>query len=71
MDSDEYFGFVYAMIPEGASGNTKITYCAVVFCNYAPDVDVHKYMPDKYLLKGFDASDNSPYRKKMLKSDQQ
>ena len=71
MDSDEYFGFVYAMIPEGASGNTKITYCAVVFCNYAPDVDVHKYMPDKYLLKGFDASDNSPYRKKMMKSDQQ
>ena len=42
MDSDEYSGFVYAMIPENASGNTKITYCAIVFCNYALDVNVHK-----------------------------
>ena len=64
MDSDEYSGFVYAMIPENASGNTKITYCAVVFHNYALDVDVHKYMPDKYLLPGFDGTDHSPYRKK-------
>ena len=66
MDSDEYFGFVYAMIPENSTGNTKITYCCIVFCNYAPDVNVHKYMPDKYLLKGFDASDNNPYKKKMM-----
>lgn len=65
MDSDEYNGFVYAMIPENASGNTKITYCAIVFCNYALDVNVHKYMPDKYLLPGFDGSDNNPYKKSM------
>ena len=65
MDSDEYFGFVYAMIPEGSSaeGNTKITYCAIVFCNYALDVNVHKYMPDKYLLPGFDGSDFNPYKR--------
>ncbi len=66
MDSDSHDGFVYAMIPEGSSDNTKITYVAVVFCNYALDVDVHKYMKDEYLLKGFDATDDSPYRKKML-----
>ena len=71
MDSDEYFGFVYAMIPEGsaAEGNTKITYCCIVFCNYALDVNVHKYMPDKYLLPGFDGSDHSPYRKEKMKDD--
>ena len=69
MDSDEYFGFVYAMIPEGSagSGNTKITYCCIVFCNYALDVNVHKYMPDKYLLPGFDGSDRNPYRKEKMK----
>lgn len=65
MDSDEYNGFVYAMIPENSSGNTKITYCAIVFCNYALDVNVHKHMPDKYLLPGFDGSDNNPYKKSM------
>ena len=69
MDSDEYFGFVYAMIPEvsAGSGTTKITYCCIVFCNYALDVNVHKYMPDKYLLPGFDGSDRNPYRKEKMK----
>ena len=66
MDSDDYNGFVYAMIPEGQEGNTKITYCALVFCNYFLDLDVHKYMPDKYLLPGFDATDDNPYRKQMM-----
>lgn len=66
MDSDEYNGFVYAMIPENQDGNTKITYVAIVFCNYFLDVDVHEYMPDKYLLPGFDATDDNPYRKEML-----
>ena len=66
MDSDEYHGFVYAMIPENGTGNTKITYCAVVFCNYFLDVDVHDYMKDQYLLPGFDASNNNPYKKQMM-----
>lgn len=66
MDSDDYQGFVYAMIPEDSEGNTKITYCAILFCNYGLDVDVHEYMPDRYLLPGFDASDDNPYRKQMM-----
>lgn len=64
MDSDEYYGFVYAMVPE--SGEQKITYVAVWFCNYFLDLDVHDYIPDAYLLPGFDATDDNPYREKML-----
>ena len=66
MDSDDYQGFVYAMIPEDSEGNTKITYCAILFCNYGLDVNVHEYMPDRYLLPGFDASDDNPYRKEKM-----
>ncbi len=66
MDSDDYSGFVYAMIPEGQDGNTKITYCAIVFCNYSLDLDVHEYMKEEYLLPGFDATDDNPYRKEMM-----
>ena len=66
MDSDDYSGFVYAMVPENAEGNTKITYVAIVFCNYFLDLDVHDYMKDEYLLKGFDATNDNPYRKEML-----
>ncbi len=66
MDSDEYNGFVYAMIPENKDGNTKITYCAIVFCNYFLDLDVHEYMKEEYLLPGFDATDDNPYRKEMM-----
>lgn len=66
MDSDDYSGFVYAMIPEGQEDNTKITYCAIVFCNYSLDLDVHDYMKEEYLLPGFDASDENPYRKEMM-----
>ncbi len=76
IDSDQYYGFVYAMIPEGSdlqngdagegTGNTRITYVGIMFCNYALDVDVHQYLPDKYILPGFDATDNNPYRKKLM-----
>jgi len=66
MDSDDYQGFVYAMIPEDSQGNTKITYCAILFCNYGLDVDVNEYMPARYLLPGFDASDDNPYRKEKM-----
>ena len=67
MDSDDYNGFVYAMVPENSQGSTKITYCAIVFCNYFLDLDVHKYMPDKYLLPGFDATSDNPYRAEQMK----
>ena len=66
MDSDDYNGFVYAMVPENSDGNTKITYVAIVFCNYSLDLDVHDYMKDEYLLPGFDASEDNPYRKEMM-----
>ena len=61
MNSDEYNGFTYAMIPEGAEDNTRITYVTVWFCNYFLDLDVHKYIPDEYLLPGFNAEENNPY----------
>ena len=67
MDADEHDGFVYAMIPKDREGNTKITYVGIVFCDYFLDVNVHDYMPDKYLLPGFDASINNPHKKKMEK----
>ena len=66
MNSNDYYGFTYAMIPEGVSDNTRITYVSVWFCNYFLDLDVHKYIPDEYLLPGFDATENNPYRQENL-----
>lgn len=64
MRSDDYYGFVYAMIPEDADGNsTEITYVGIDFCNYFLDLNIHKYLPDKYLLEGFDASSGNPYKR--------
>jgi hypothetical protein len=37
-----------------------------VFCNYSLDLDVHEYMKEEYLLPGFDATDDNPYRKEMM-----
>ena len=66
MKADDYSGFVYAMIPENTADNTEITYVGITFCNYSLDVDVHEYMKDEYLLKGFDATNDNPYRKEVL-----
>ncbi len=63
MDSDTYYGFVYAMVPE--SGEMKITYVGIRFCNYFLDLDIHKYMKEEYLLPGFDATMDNPYEQKM------
>ena len=61
---DEYQGFVYAMIPEGAGeDSTVIIYVGISFCNYFLDVDIHDYLPNEYLLEGFDATNDNPYRK--------
>lgn len=65
MNSDDYHGFVYAMIPEDGNAN-KITYVGIWFCNYFLDADVHDYMPDRYLLPGFDATGDNAYREKKL-----
>lgn len=64
MDQDRYYGFVYAMVPE--SGEMKITYVGIMFCNYFLDLDIHKYMKEEYLLPGFDATLDNPYEKKMM-----
>ena len=64
MDCNDYMGFIYAMIPEGESDNTKITYVALWFCNNYYDIENYQdYIPGKYLLPGFDASIDNPYMK--------
>ncbi|MBO4241881.1 MAG: helix-turn-helix domain-containing protein [Clostridiales bacterium] len=62
MAASDYYGFVYAMVPEGKTDNTEITYCAIWFCNNMLDLDIHDYMPDEYLLPGFDATMDNPYQ---------
>ena len=64
MDKDRYYGFVYAMVPE--TGEMKITYVGIMFCNYFLDLDIHEYMKEEYLLPGFDATSDNPYEKKMM-----
>lgn len=64
MDQDRYYGFVYAMVPE--SGEMKITYVGIMFCNYFLDLDIHEYMKEEYLLPGFDATMDNPYEQKMM-----
>ena len=62
MDADEYYGFVYAMIPEGAAAdNTEITYVGIWFCNYFMDLDPGDYLPEEHILEGLDVSTNNPY----------
>lgn len=69
MDSDDYQGFVYAITPEANEGTTTITYVEIIFCNYFLDLDIHKYVPEEYLLEGFDATSDNPYEKKMMKKN--
>ena len=64
MDSDKYSGFIYAMVPEKPNGT--ITYVGIQFCNYFLDLDIHDYLPDQYLLAGFDATSENPYRESIL-----
>ncbi len=65
MDSDAYQGFVYAMTPGG--DERTITYVEIIFCNYFLDLDIRDHVPEKYLLSGFDAGEDNPYRKEMMK----
>ena len=62
MNSDPYYGFVYALIPENEEESGKITYVGIWFCNYFLDLDIKDYVPNEYLLKGFDATEGNPYR---------
>lgn len=71
MNSDSYQGFVYAITPkkDEEEKNLTITYVEIIFCNYFLDLDIHKYVPEEYLLEGFDATENNPYEKKMRKEN--
>lgn len=71
MDSDSYQGFVYAITPkkDGEEKNLTITYVEIIFCNYFLDLDIHKYVPEKYLLEGFDATEDNPYENKMMEKN--
>lgn len=60
--ADEYNGFVYAL----TDGNNRIIYAEEIFCNYYMDLDYTKYIPKEYLLDGFDATKDNPYRKIMV-----
>lgn len=66
MKVDSYHGFGYAMIPEAK--NNIIAYVGIDFCNYFLDLDIHEYIPDEYLLEGFDASSDNPYKKQRIGS---
>lgn len=66
MNSDTYHGFVYAMIPENEEESGKITYVGIWFCNYFLDLDIHDYIPNEYLLEGFNAENDNPYRKQFI-----
>lgn len=67
MNSDDYYGFVYAMIPEGEEESGEITYVGIWFCNRFLDLDIHDYVPDEYLLTGFDATKDNAYRAQFIK----
>ena len=63
VNADKYNGFVYAL----TDGKNRIIYAEQIFCNYYMDLDYMEYIPKEYLLDGFDATRDNPYRKKMLK----
>ncbi|MCR5371705.1 MAG: hypothetical protein K6E83_13450 [Clostridium sp.] len=60
--ADAYNGFVYAL----TDGTNRIIYAEQIFCNYYMDLDYKEYIPEEYLLDGFDAAQDNPYRKKMM-----
>ncbi len=62
VNADEYYGFVYAL----TDGKNRIIYAEQIFCNYFMDLDYEKYIPAEYLLNGFNAKADNPYRKRMM-----
>ena len=63
VNADSYLGFVYAL----TDGRNRIVYAEQIFCNYFMDIDYEKYIPADYLLDGFNAKPDNPYRSKMMK----
>ncbi len=62
VNADPYHGFVYAL----TDGESRIIYAEEIFCNYFMDLDYKKYIPEEYLLDGFNAATENPYRQKMM-----
>ena len=62
INADPYNGFVYAL----TDGKNRIIYAEEIFCNYYMDLDYWNYISEEYLLDGFDARRNNPYRKAMM-----
>ncbi len=62
VNADPYNGFVYAL-----TDGDRIIYAEQIFCNYTMDLKYSKYIPEEYLLDGFDATTHSPYYKEMTK----
>ena len=62
INADPYNGFVYAL----TDGKNRIIYAEEIFCNYYMDLDYWNYISEEYLLDGFDARRNNPYRKEMI-----
>ena len=60
--ADDYHGFVYAL----AGDENQIIYAEEIFCNYIMDLDYEQYIPEDYLLDGFNAKNDNPYRRKMM-----
>ncbi len=67
MEADDYAGFIYALTDD----ERTITYVELIFCNYFYDLDYREYIPEAYLLEGFDATPDNPYRKQKLSRDPQ
>ena len=63
MDSDEYYGFVYAI----TDGKSKIIYVEIIFTDYTMSIDYENEIPKEYLPDGFNAKEDNEYRKKMFK----
>lgn len=59
--ADAYQGFVYAL----TDGEGRIIYAEQIFCNYFMDLDYKEYIPEEYLLDGFDATTETAYYQKM------
>lgn len=66
INADKYQGFVYAL----TDGQGRIIYAEEIFCNYYMDLDYKEYIPEEYLLDGFDATEDNPYRKEMMNNRQ-
>lgn len=59
--ADPYYGFVYAL----TDGKNRIIYAEQIFCNYFMDLDYENYIRAEYLLNGFNAKKDNPYRTRM------